>query len=368
MIDLPIASTEAKVAQSSAARKSTHSTQHAAAGQADESGFQSALAQELEAAPADATAQAQAAPAHMGKTGVLAASVDDAVLGAAKEASADVPENPPANAMFPMLPGAGIALPETGAALHGARIAPQADGAARLKAPFDLRQAHLLKGGAKTDAGMQLRMATDPADFAASGKLASPDEVGLQREFAFAANLFDQHHAGATPATLHSPVTVALAGHSGAAAAPTSAPVPVATIGARVGAHAWDQGLGDKLVWMAGQKHQVAELHLNPPDLGPLKITLTLNDDQASAQFFSAHATVREAIESAMPKLREMLADSGITLGNTDVSADTFREQAQPQQQRAYSTSGADAAANSSAPAHTELPLRRSLALVDIFA
>lgn len=85
---------------------------------------------------------------------------------------------------------------------------------------------------------------------------------------------------------------------------------------------------------MAGGNHQVAQLHLNPPDLGPLQITLTIDHDQASAQFTSAHAQVREAIESAMPRLREMLADSGITLGNASVSADLPREQSQPQMQR----------------------------------
>jgi len=99
----------------------------------------------------------------------------------------------------------------------------------------------------------------------------------------------------------------------------------------RVGERGWDQAVGEKLVWMTNQKKQVAELHLNPPDLGPLKITITLDQSQASAQFVSAHASVREALELAMPRLREMLADSGITLGNTSVGGDSFREQAQPQ-------------------------------------
>jgi flagellar hook-length control protein FliK len=113
-----------------------------------------------------------------------------------------------------------------------------------------------------------------------------------------------------------------------------SAPVlatqtPATTITARVGERGWDQGLGEKLVWMTSQKLQVAELRLNPADLGPLKITITLDQNQASAQFVSAHASVREAIESAMPRLREMLADSGITLGQASVGAETFRGQGQ---------------------------------------
>jgi flagellar hook-length control protein FliK len=135
-----------------------------------------------------------------------------------------------------------------------------------------------------------------------------------------------------------------------------------------VGERGWDQGLGDKLVWMASQKHQVAELHLNPPDLGPLKITLTLDHDQASAQFVSAHASVREAIEAAMPRLREMLADGGITLGNTSVSTDSFREQAQHEPRAYQAPSAAPAAADSGAGTRGEHRLRRAHGLVDTFA
>ena len=100
-----------------------------------------------------------------------------------------------------------------------------------------------------------------------------------------------------------------------------------AAISAPVGSPAWDTGLGEQMVWMSAQKNHVAELHLNPPDLGPLQITLTVNNDQASAQFVSHHAAVREAIEAALPRLKEMLADAGITLGNATVSADSSRDQ-----------------------------------------
>ena len=139
---------------------------------------------------------------------------------------------------------------------------------------------------------------------------------------------------------------------------------------ARVGEHGWDQALGDKLVWMAGQKQQVAELHLNPPELGPLKITLTLNHDQASAQFVSEHAAVRDALETAMPRLREMLADNGIALGNASVSSESFPEQAPPQQDtRAVpATTAASASADAGAAERGAQLLRRAHGLVDTFA
>ncbi len=215
---------------------------------------------------------------------------------------------------------------------------------------------------AAAEAEPGLPIASAAADFAAPGKFALSVEGEIRREFAFGTALLDQHKS-ALAGALHA--------HSTAPAPAMQAPAaaPVATLDARVGERGWDQGLGDKLVWMAGQKHQVAELHLNPTELGPLKITLTLNHDQASAQFVSAHAPVREAIEAAMPRLREMLADSGITLGNTSVSTDAFREQAQPQHEpRAYQVPPAEAAADAGGVTRGERLLQRSLGLVDTFA
>jgi flagellar hook-length control protein FliK len=144
-------------------------------------------------------------------------------------------------------------------------------------------------------------------------------------------------------------------------------PEPSAAVQTRVGERAWDQAVGEKLVWMVNQKHQVAQLHLNPPELGPLKISISLDQNQASAQFFSAHASVREALETAMPRLREMLADSGITLGNASVGTEAFREPAQ-QQPRTHVAQAGVVAADSSTVASGERLLRPMLGLVDTFA
>ncbi|MBX9811473.1 MAG: flagellar hook-length control protein FliK, partial [Burkholderiales bacterium] len=97
-----------------------------------------------------------------------------------------------------------------------------------------------------------------------------------------------------------------------------------------VGAKGWDDALAQKVVWLVSERQQVAELHLNPPHLGPLEVRVSVAPDQngiANAQFASPHAAVREAIEAAMPRLREILAESGITLGNTTVGNDSFRQQ-----------------------------------------
>lgn len=90
---------------------------------------------------------------------------------------------------------------------------------------------------------------------------------------------------------------------------------------------AWADEFSQKIVWVATQHGQSAELHLNPPQLGPVDILIKVDGDQATALFTSAHAVVRDAIEQALPKLREMLADNGIMLSNATVSDQSPREQ-----------------------------------------
>lgn len=103
----------------------------------------------------------------------------------------------------------------------------------------------------------------------------------------------------------------------------------------QIGQPKWNGDFAQKIVWLATQQHQVAELRLNPAHLGPVEIMLSLtheNGTQASAQFVSPHLAVREAIESALPRLRELMAESGIQLGDVMVGAESFQHQGQGEQ------------------------------------
>lgn len=129
----------------------------------------------------------------------------------------------------------------------------------------------------------------------------------------------------ATPST----APVMLPSHQMTVVAETRGNV-MATVQVPVGNAGWDNALGQKVVWMVGQQQQVAELHLNPPHLGPMEVRLSISNDQVSALFVSHQPAVREAIEAAMPRLREILADSGMMLGNATVSSDSLPRQQQP--------------------------------------
>ncbi|QNM98289.1 flagellar hook-length control protein FliK [Chitinimonas koreensis] len=88
-----------------------------------------------------------------------------------------------------------------------------------------------------------------------------------------------------------------------------------------VGAEGWDRAVGHKVVMMVSNQQQEVEMQLNPPNLGPLEVKLTLNQDQASLTFVAASAPVREALQASLPKLGEMLAESGIQLAQADVQS-----------------------------------------------
>ncbi|HKJ21857.1 MAG TPA: flagellar hook-length control protein FliK [Gammaproteobacteria bacterium] len=83
---------------------------------------------------------------------------------------------------------------------------------------------------------------------------------------------------------------------------------------------AWDDALSHNVMWMAKNNMQTASLQLNPPHLGPLELKVSLNQDQANVSFVVHHAAVRDAIEGALPKLRELFGDGGVNLANVDVS------------------------------------------------
>lgn len=96
----------------------------------------------------------------------------------------------------------------------------------------------------------------------------------------------------------------------------------VDTLAQPVGTPAWERGLEQKVVWMLGREAQHASLQLNPPHLGPLEIHLKLKDDQASAVFLTPHEAVRDALEAALPRLRESMQSHGVHLSASWLAAD----------------------------------------------
>ena len=157
----------------------------------------------------------------------------------------------------------------------------------------------------------------------------------------------------------------------------SQAAVPGDRIPARVGSQAWDNQVSQRIVYMVG-KEQAATLTLNPPDLGPVQIVLNVSNDQASVAFSAEQLEVRQALENALPRLREMMSESGIALNNATVDAGA-RQQQQDDQRRASGGSGANGnlagtgAGNEGEAVNEVAPRTRTVGLgergmVDLFA
>jgi len=89
---------------------------------------------------------------------------------------------------------------------------------------------------------------------------------------------------------------------------------------------AWGAEFNKRIQFMIKSDIQHAELRLDPPELGRIHVKINLNQDQANVSFTSAHNSVRDAIEQTLPRLRELLSESGLQLGQTDV-ASQFQQQ-----------------------------------------
>lgn len=205
--------------------------------------------------------------------------------------------------------------------------------------------------------------AGDPAAAAATAAGANDDARAVFRLAA------DTQHPDPTGTPAASSVAMA-------SAAAVSAPAQAAEhrIVAPMGSDRWDTAVGNSLVFMTGQQQNRAELVLTPPHLGRVEISLTMNGDQANAVFISANPAVRDALENALPRLREILADAGVTLGQAQVGSGSPEQSARGNESddngrrsgAAGSASGG-LAATGSTDAVTQW-VKTGRGLVDIFA
>lgn len=95
------------------------------------------------------------------------------------------------------------------------------------------------------------------------------------------------------------------------------------TVATPVSSPGWHEDLAAKVSLMVSKDAKSAELILTPPSLGRVEIQLTVSGDQTSAAFVAASPAARDALEQALPRLREFLADAGINLAQASVGGDS---------------------------------------------
>lgn len=148
-----------------------------------------------------------------------------------------------------------------------------------------------------------------------------------------------------------------------------SAQLQVAT---PLGQQGWAEDVGSKLIWMSNRGESKAELVITPPNLGKIEVSINLNGDQATAQFLASTREAKEALEQAMPRLRELMAQSGVSLGQASVNTSgdqrNGQDSAAPHNPQARQSWGWTSEAGLGSIGHTTGWTRQGEGLVDIFA
>lgn len=124
------------------------------------------------------------------------------------------------------------------------------------------------------------------------------------------------------------------------------------------------QAVGERLVWMVRHESQEARIRLDPPSLGPLEISVSVKDDQASVMIHANHAVTRELLEAEVPRLRAMLGEQGFAQTDVNVARDDSAQQ-QGEDRPAGDAAPVAAAGDSSEELSTDTATRVKVGLVD---
>lgn len=231
------------------------------------------------------------------------------------------------------------------------------------------------------------RKSAAPVDHAAaiSASLPTADaaDEGVFDAAAFAATLAESEPAGAVPGVAERPAAVLTgsgslsasasainAMHSGGerTQAPPSASVdqPVqAHIRAPVHSTRWAQEIGQRITMMAAAGQQNGTLTLTPENMGPLEVRINVSQDTANVWFGAQQADTRAALIDALPRLREMFAANGLSLGEANVSHEAPRQDSEA----AKAFRGEGGSADDSGARDVSRPMQRvSLGMIDTYA
>lgn len=151
--------------------------------------------------------------------------------------------------------------------------------------------------------------------------------------------------------------------HAGTAATPS----PTVTLQHQVGSERWNNELGRNVQMFIHAEQHSATLRVTPAELGPVDVRIDMSGDQATVSFTVQHADTRLALENALPRLRDMLADGGILLGQAHVNQDSRGRHDAPAgsaRGRHSDTDATPAIGGASRPAGTT----RAIGMVDTFA
>lgn len=108
----------------------------------------------------------------------------------------------------------------------------------------------------------------------------------------------------------------------------SSAFMPTMSVSTPVGQTGWANELGQRVSWLAQGELREAQLQLHPRSLGPVEVRIAIGtDQQLNVSFTAANPVAREALDAALPRLREMFEQQGLNLADANISQHSFSEQ-----------------------------------------
>ncbi|KPJ96324.1 MAG: hypothetical protein AMJ53_01010 [Gammaproteobacteria bacterium SG8_11] len=103
---------------------------------------------------------------------------------------------------------------------------------------------------------------------------------------------------------------------------------PILQMSSTFGHKGWSSEVGQRVLWMVNTDLQQAQLQLNPKHLGPIEIKITMTADQQINLNFLTHSNaVKETLDQAMPRLREIFDQSGLNLSDVNVRQESHKQQ-----------------------------------------
>lgn len=129
------------------------------------------------------------------------------------------------------------------------------------------------------------------------------------------------------------------------------------------------QALASRISMMNAKNLQVAEMRLDPPNLGSVRVQIRMQGEQASVVFQAPNAHARELLEQSLPKLREMMEAEGLMLADAEVSEESFSGQGQEKEGSGQYAGSSLTGEQGAAEEEMQVPLlSQPLGLIDYYA
>ena len=130
----------------------------------------------------------------------------------------------------------------------------------------------------------------------------------------------------------------------------------------------WGEAIGAHMTKLVRDGQRSAQLVVNPPQLGPVEVSVNVDNEHATVSFSAPASATREALESALPRLREMLAEGGFSSADVDVSSGGEHEGAERDSSSASgSNAGINAATDELGESDSSIERSVSVGLLDTY-